>query len=132
MSVVLKRGDHGRPQKFFQGGQPQDFTYPVHVADDAMQMNVHKTLCPSYTITKMLLVTATVVKIALRWRSNASFSFMLLFKQYKTTKLTAISSHCLAAYSAKVAACSLKGCARKRQPKIRRARKNELPEVFCF
>jgi len=49
----------------------------------------------------MRRVTATVAKIALRWRSNASFSFMLLFTQYKTTRLTTISSHCLAAFSTK-------------------------------
>ena len=48
----------------------------------------------------MNLVAATVVKIELRWLSNA-FSFMLLFTQYKTSKLTAICSHCLAAFSAK-------------------------------
>jgi len=44
---------HGSRQKFFQGGQTRYFAYPFHVADDAMQIHVHKTLCPFYTITKM-------------------------------------------------------------------------------
>jgi len=35
---------HGRPQKLFQGGKRQNFAYPFQVADDAMQMDVHKTL----------------------------------------------------------------------------------------
>ena len=37
-------------------------------------------------------VTATVTISALRWGSNASFSPMLLFTQYETTWLTAIST----------------------------------------
>ena len=49
----------------------------------------------------VLRVTTTVAKIALSWRSNSPFSFVLLFTQYKTTKLTAVSSHCVAAFSAK-------------------------------
>jgi len=36
----------------FPGGQHRNFAYPFHVADDAMQLHVHKTLCPFYT-TKM-------------------------------------------------------------------------------
>jgi len=35
-----------------------------------------------YATSKMPEVTATVTKIPLRWRINASFSFMLLFTQY--------------------------------------------------
>ena len=35
---------HGHPQKFFQGGKRRNFVYPVQVADDAMQIDVHKTL----------------------------------------------------------------------------------------
>jgi len=27
--------DHGRPQKFFQGGQHRNFAYPFQAADDA-------------------------------------------------------------------------------------------------
>jgi len=30
--------------EIFPGGQPRHFAYSVHVADDAMQMHVHKTL----------------------------------------------------------------------------------------
>ena len=37
----------------FSRGQARYFAYPLHVADDTMQMHVHKTLCPFYTITKM-------------------------------------------------------------------------------
>ena len=38
--------NHGRPQKFFQGGKRRHFTYLFRVADDAMLMDVHKTLYP--------------------------------------------------------------------------------------
>ena len=41
----------------FPGEQTRYFAYPFHVADDTMQMHVHKTLCPFYTITKMLPAT---------------------------------------------------------------------------
>jgi len=34
---------HGRPHKFFQGGQRRNFAYHFPVADDAIQMDVHKT-----------------------------------------------------------------------------------------
>jgi len=37
---------HGRPQKYFQGWQHRHFAYPFQVANDAMQMYVHKTLYP--------------------------------------------------------------------------------------
>jgi len=37
---------HVSPEKFFQGGQRCHFSYPFHVADDAMQIDVHKTLNP--------------------------------------------------------------------------------------
>jgi len=53
---------NGRPQGFLRG-QRRNFAYPLQVADDAMQMDVHKTLYPFYTIKKMLHVTATVTKI---------------------------------------------------------------------
>jgi len=41
---------HGRPQKFFPRGQRRNFAYPSQVADDAMQMDVHKTLYPFYPV----------------------------------------------------------------------------------
>jgi len=44
---------HGRPQKFFQGGQRQHFAYLFQVADVAMQMDVHKTYYCFYTTKKM-------------------------------------------------------------------------------
>jgi len=37
---------HGCSQDFFQGGQRRNFAYPFQVADDAMQVDVHKTLYP--------------------------------------------------------------------------------------
>jgi len=37
----------------FPGGATRYFAYPFHAADYAIQMRVHKTLCPFYTITKM-------------------------------------------------------------------------------
>jgi len=43
----------GVRRNFSRGGQTRYFAYPFHVADDAMQMHVHKTLCPFFTITKM-------------------------------------------------------------------------------
>jgi len=46
----------------------------------------------------------------IRWRSYASFSLRLLFTQYKTTWLTAISSHCLAALPANMSAFSNHMC----------------------
>jgi len=41
---------HGRSQKFFHGGQRRNFAYLFQVADDAMQINAHKTLYPFYPI----------------------------------------------------------------------------------
>jgi len=41
---------HRGPQKFFQGGQRQNFSYPLQVADDAIQIDVPKTLYPFYPI----------------------------------------------------------------------------------
>jgi len=69
-----------------------------------MHMDVHKMLYTFYTTKKMAHVTAKITKIALRWRSSASFSLMLLFTQYETTWLAAISSYCIAALPAKMSA----------------------------
>ena len=44
---------YGRPQKFFQKGQRRHFAYPFQVADDAIQLDVHKTFYSFYTIKKM-------------------------------------------------------------------------------
>jgi len=69
-----------------------------------MQMAVHKTLYPFYTTKKMPHVTATATKIALRLRSNASFSLMLFHYCIRVRCFTAINSHCLAAIPAKMSA----------------------------
>jgi len=38
---------HGRPQKFFQGGgKRQHFAHLFQIADDAMPIDIHKTLFP--------------------------------------------------------------------------------------
>jgi len=52
--------------EIFPEVQPRQFAYHFQIAHDAMQMYVHKTFCPFYTITKMPRVTATVAEIALR------------------------------------------------------------------
>jgi len=46
------RYTHGLPQKLFQGGQRRKFAYAFQVADDAMQMDVHKTHYPFYSINR--------------------------------------------------------------------------------
>jgi len=65
------------------------------VADDAMQMDVHKVLYPFYTTRKGPVLLQQSQKLRLVG-SNASFSLMLLFTQCKTAWLTAISNHLLA------------------------------------
>jgi len=54
---------HASPEKFFQGGPCCHFSYPFHVADDAMQIGVHKTLYHFYTTNEMVHVAAWVKKI---------------------------------------------------------------------
>jgi len=79
MHTKIIDGTMGIRRNFSRGGQTRHFAYPFHFADDAMQMHVHKTLYPFYTITKMCPCYGSSRKSPLRWRSNASFSFMLLF-----------------------------------------------------
>jgi len=55
---------HGRPQKFFQGGQRRYFAYRFQIADDAIEMDVHKRIYTFYTTKKMPRVVARVTKIA--------------------------------------------------------------------
>jgi len=144
----------------FSKGQARYFAYPLYVADDTIQMHVHKTLCSFHTITKMPPATdghnegargGTIPRAPnhyggamksqqcpkdLRFKhrgakpaycpgrhltslrpfcycssrkNRASLAQQCFFfihasfhtAQYKTTKLTTISSHCLAAFSAK-------------------------------
>ena len=40
--------EHWRPQIFFQGGKHRHFAQIFQIADDAMQMEVNKTLYPFY------------------------------------------------------------------------------------
>jgi len=40
-------------QRNFSRGATRYFAYPSYVADDALHMHVHKTLCPFYTITEI-------------------------------------------------------------------------------
>jgi len=79
----FKNNGHGRPQKFFQsGGKHRHFVYPFQVADDAMQMNIHKKLCPFYTTKKMPRVTVTVSKM----RSLAAIASIFTIISVKTTQ----------------------------------------------
>ena len=59
------------------------FACPFQVSDDAMQMDVHKTLYLFYTTKKMPYVTARVATIAFRWHNIASSLLILLVTQYK-------------------------------------------------
>jgi len=62
IGYICNTHGHGRPQKFFQGGQSRHFAYPFQVSDDATQTDVHKTLYPCYTTKKMLSVTGNGCK----------------------------------------------------------------------
>ena len=158
---------HGRLQKLFQGGATRYFAYPFHVADDAVEMHVHKTLATqgrnkgwqgghNSPGAETLWGCQSTVGVAIKsqqchkyflqcnalasersqvrtWdgkpascpgrhltslrpccygssrKNRASLAQQCFFfihasfhtAQYKTTKLTTISSHCLAAFSAK-------------------------------
>jgi len=54
---------HGRAQKFFQWVQRRHFAYLFQFADDAMKIDVHKTVCLFYTTKKRPHVTAAVTKM---------------------------------------------------------------------
>jgi len=54
--------------EIFPVGQRRHFAYSFQVADDAMQMDVHKAFYPFYAKRKLLLFTAIVTKNALRWQ----------------------------------------------------------------
>jgi len=55
----------GVRRNFFKGGQRRDFAYHFQVAEDAVQMNVHKTLYPFFTTKEMPHVTVTLTKMRL-------------------------------------------------------------------
>jgi len=94
---------HERPQKFLQGGRSRYFAFRFQVADDTMQMlmDVHKTLYPFYHHQENACAM-------LRQHSHkcASSATIFLFTLYKAKWLTAISSHCLVALTAKDVAFS--------------------------
>jgi len=49
--LVRNQCVYGRPQKLFQAGATSNFSLiPFQVADDAMQMDVHKTLYSFYPV----------------------------------------------------------------------------------
>jgi len=50
----------GVRRNFSRRGQNQHFSYPFQVADDATQIDVHKTLHPFYATNKIPSVKATV------------------------------------------------------------------------
>jgi len=49
-TVVVSIAPWASAEPFPGGGQRQNFAYPIQVADDAMKMDVHRTLCPFYRI----------------------------------------------------------------------------------
>ena len=55
---------HGHPQNFSSGWK-RHFAYSFQVADDATQIDVHKTLYPFCALKKMPNVTATVANSVL-------------------------------------------------------------------
>ena len=59
----MLRAKHGRPQKFFQGGQRRHIAYLFQVADDATQMDVQKALYPFYTTKKITHDTTAFTKM---------------------------------------------------------------------
>ena len=62
---------HGRPQKFFQGGgQCRHIAYLFQVEADAMQRDVHKALYPFCTTKKIIHDTATVTKMCFIGSNN--------------------------------------------------------------
>jgi len=78
------------------GEQTRYFVYPSHVADDAMQMHVHKTLCP---FLHCCYDSSRNNSVSLPQQCFFFIHASFHTAQYKTTKLTTISSHCLAAFS---------------------------------
>jgi len=63
--LILFNARQGRPHKFL-GGQTRPFSCLFHVVNDAIQMDVTKTLQSFYPTEKMLYVTETVIIHALR------------------------------------------------------------------
>jgi len=59
---------------FSRGGQHRNFAYPFQVADDAVQMDVHKTLCPFYPI-------------SLRWLNLNSQSLSEMFSTLRLLEI---------------------------------------------
>jgi len=94
---ILSR--HERRKKFFQGGQSRQFAHSFQVADEAMQMNVDKTLYPFYTTKKM----PHCPMVRQQSQKCTSLAAMFLFHSCffsHCIKLRAIGSHCLAALPA--------------------------------
>jgi len=56
----------GVGRNFSSGGKRRHFDYNCRVADDAVQMDLHKTLYSFYTTKKMTHFTVTITKNALR------------------------------------------------------------------
>jgi len=84
--LILVDCCHGRPQKFFQGGATSTFAYPFLVADDAMKMDVHKRLCPFYTVEKITRQNTHSIRIlfeiVFRWRQGCQL-FQIAIKDTK-------------------------------------------------
>jgi len=72
----------GVRRNFSTGGNFDILPVLFQVADDAVQMDIHKTLYPFQITNIMPYVTSTVTKFPVVG-SNASFSLMRLFTLYK-------------------------------------------------
>jgi len=62
--------DHGRPQKFFHGGQCRHFGYAIHIVDNTMKVDVNKTL---FRFVHHKENALTVTEIALRCVTQCRF-----------------------------------------------------------
>jgi len=85
---ILNNTGIGLHRNFSTDRQSRHFTCPFQAADDTMQMGVHITLYPFYTTKKLSRQQC---------QKYTSLAARFLFTLYKSTWLTAISSHCLAA-----------------------------------
>jgi len=95
-ALTLAQGSGDRPLttsvtmnvgRIFSRGwvQRRYFAYPFEIADYAVQIDVHKTLCPFYTTKKSAPCYDNSHKQMRFVGSNALFSLMLVFTLYKPT-----------------------------------------------
>jgi len=109
ISVPLSKQSrlHGRPQKFFQGGQSRHFLILFRLLTMQCKSMFTKRFTLSTPQRKCPMLRQQSQKLRFVG-SNASFSLMLLFTPCKTRTalLTATRSYCLAALPAKLSQMS--------------------------